>query len=175
METSQASPIAPTTLKPSGRVSKITAGIVLLCAAGLGTRIATYGEGILWKPTYPVLSDPSKKPPTEVPSLFSQSGAVMAISSSQITIRYLTPANELSTTPSFPGMSPTPAYSIMSFPISNRTLVVTILEDSSTGARLLSESPAQLSDITIGANVALQVPAKTLEPIAPLKIQIFSK
>ena len=149
--------------------------IVLIVIVIGGALFGLYKKGILFAPTvYPVLSDPSKKPATDVPALFSQAGTVIAISSAKITIRY-TPIITATTLP-LPGATGTldPSTTI-SFPITSTTPVFSIVKDVADGKPILKEVPASLSDITIGANVAIQIPQKTLQSVAPLKIQIFPK
>jgi hypothetical protein len=110
-------------------------------------------------PEYPVLSDPRQKPRTDIPALFSQSGTVTAITSSQITIRYLV----------------YPDYKVISFPLTSSTPIFKINKQTIDGKLILTEEAATISDITIGANVAVQIPKKTLESVAPTKVQIFPK
>lgn len=110
-------------------------------------------------PKYPVLSDPSQKPRTDTPELFSQSGTVMAVTASKLTIRYLV----------------YPDYKVISFPLTSSTPIFKINKETVAGKVIFGEEPATIADITVGAIVAVQIPTKTLESVAPTKVQVFPK
>ncbi len=149
-----ASPVQPA----PAEVSKTTAIITLTLVALLGIAFGLYQQGIIFPSrNYPVLSDPSKTPPTEVPAVFSQSGTVMAITSSKLTIRYMAGAD----------------YKVISFPLLATTDVYTVTKDFANGKPYYKETPARITDIKVGATVAVQIPSKTLVSVTPTKIQIL--
>ncbi|MBP6886425.1 MAG: hypothetical protein KBC02_04300 [Candidatus Pacebacteria bacterium] len=150
----------PTQLPPQPRaprrVSKKLAFICIAISIALGWFIGTYGEGIIWKPDYPVLSDPSKKPPTEVPALFSQSGTVTAIDQASLTIQYGSPTKTIT------------------FPLASSTKYFKLFKDTSSSVSIIiTESSAALADIAIGTQVSVQIPEASLKAVAPLKVQIL--
>ena len=152
--------------------------LVLLVLVIVVIVFGLYKKGILFAPKqYPVLSGPSTPPFKEVPALFSQSGTVTAISDSSITIRFAKPAPTSTPTLSPDQTSTTQPimYTTIAFPISSVTPVFSIVKEVVNEEYVLRERAVRISDITVGANVTIQIAQKTLVPVAPVKIQIFPK
>lgn len=135
-----------------------------------------YKKGVLFAPKeYPVLSGPKVQPAKEVPALFSQSGTVVGVTASSITIRYTKPA-PIGTPPLNPAQASAIeliAQETITFPISSATPVFSIVKETIRDRVVLRESTARISDIRIGANVSIQIAQATLAPVAPVKIQIL--
>jgi|GEM_PF-4173687 len=139
-----------------GRKKKIIALLVLVVSVGILVSLSR--RGALLSPTDDSVRT-STTPFTEVPAVFSQSGTVTAVSATKLTIRYVTGATTTTIT----------------FPLSPTTPVFTIKKTTENESVILSESPAQLTDIKVGEMVAVQIPSRTLEALALLKVQIFPK
>jgi hypothetical protein len=149
----------------------VVLGIVIVVSL-----IGAYNKGLILAPKeYPILSGPKVQPPKEVPALFSQSGTVIAMSLTSITIRYTKPA-PTSTPPLNPAQASTPqsnTTATITFPISSATPVFLIVKETLNDQEILRESTASISDIRIGAHVSVQIAQTALAPVAPVKIQIL--
>ncbi len=97
--------------------------------------------------------------PSASPSLFSQSGVVTAISATSLTIRYTVGDTN----------------STIAFPLLSSTSIRKIIKQSMNGGTVFREISGSISDITVGATVAVQIASKELKAIPPLKVQVFPK